>query len=81
MPKNADIAALQHDGQEWLHAPDRVEPVLQQRIGHLRERNFQELNRFRINGVSAQPLDHVDVVDAVDEPHGDFLAGQIWRAA
>ena len=50
------VSALEHEGHERLDVPDRVEPVLEQRIGHLRKRHLQESARGRIDAVALQPF-------------------------
>src|SRR6185295_19179720 len=51
----ANIAGLLQYGEERLHRPHRIQPVLRQRIGHLRERNFRELHGLRVAAVPPHP--------------------------
>jgi hypothetical protein len=76
---HANIAGLLQDREERLHRPHRIQPVLYQRIGHLRERNFGELNGLRIAAVSPHPFNEMDVVDAVEKPDRGALARKISR--
>jgi hypothetical protein len=63
---HANIAGLLQDREERLHRPHRIQPILHQRIGHLRERNFRELDGLRIAAVPPHPFNEMDVVDAVE---------------
>src|SRR5262245_60886190 len=76
---HANVAGLLQDREKRLYRPHRIQPVLHQRIGHLRERNFGELNSLRVAAVPPHPFNEMDVVDAVEKPDRGPLTRKISR--